>query len=293
MSGESKIKSGPNPASPDRPLSLAYSPCPNDTYIFDALAHDRIDAGGLTFNITLADVESLNQAAAAGLYDITKLSVAAFGHVSETYGMLGAGAALGRGCGPLLVARKGTRLEEISGKAIAVPGMWTTAYLLLALFMEHPPHATAMTFDQIMPAVQAGKYDAGVIIHEGRFTYETYGLTCLADLGQWWESVSGLPIPLGCIAIRRSLGAITAGKMTSAIRASITHARRHPGDALPYIRANAREMDDAVIHQHIALYVNEFSMDLGDEGLGAVAALLDRARQTGIVPETAAPVLVG
>lgn len=272
-------------------LSLAYSTCPNDTFIFDALVHGRIDSGGLEFDIALADVEQLNQAAGAGVYDISKLSVAAFGHVSETYGLLRAGAALGRGCGPLLVARKGTVLSTISEKKIAVPGIWTTAYLLLALFTEELPDVAAMTFDNIMPAVQSGKFDAGVIIHEGRFTYENYGLTCLADLGQWWESVSGLPIPLGCIAIRRDLGSETARRLTSAIRESIAHARRYPDDAMPYIRSHALEMDDAVIRQHIKLYVNDFSMDLGREGLAAIHSLLDRARQQGILPAGSPPIL--
>ncbi len=272
-------------------LSLAYSTCPNDTFIFDALVHGRIDSGGLEFDIVLADVEQLNQAAGAGVYDISKLSVAAFGHVSETYGMLSAGAALGRGCGPLLVARKGTVLSAISEKKIAVPGMWTTAYLLLALFMDDLPDVATMTFDQIMPAVQSGKFDAGVIIHEGRFTYENYGLTCLADLGQWWESFSGLPIPLGCIAIRRDFGAETARQMTAAIQASIAHARRYPDNAMPYIRSHAREMDEEVIRQHIALYVNDFSMDLGTEGIAAVSKLLNLARQKGIVPAINPPIL--
>lgn len=272
-------------------LSLAYSTCPNDTFIFEALANGRIDTGGLRFDMAMADVEQLNQAAATGKYDITKLSVAAFAHVSKTYGMLGVGAALGRGCGPLLVARQGATLESLSGKKIAVPGMWTTACLLLALFMEHRPQADAMTFDNIMPAVQSGEYAAGVIIHEGRFTYHNYGLTCLADLGQWWESVSGLPIPLGCIAIRRALGPDTARQATSAIRASLIHARNHPDAAMPYIRSHARELDVEVIRQHIAVYVNDFSLDLGSEGIAAINGLLDLARQKGVVPPMDLPVL--
>jgi len=272
-------------------LSLAYSTCPNDTFIFEALANGGIDTGGPAFDIAMADVEQLNQAAAVGKYDITKLSVAAFAHVSKTYGMLGVGAALGRGCGPLLVAQKGATLGSLPKKKIAVPGMWTTANLLLALFMEEKPEVAAMTFDNIMPAVQSGEYAAGVIIHEGRFTYHNYGLTCLADLGQWWESVSGLPIPLGCIAIRRTLGGETARQVTDAIRASLIHARNHPDAAMSYIRSHARELDDEVIRQHITLYVNDFSLDLGSEGIAAINGLLDLARQKGVVPAVNLPVL--
>lgn len=188
-----------------RHLTLGYSTCPNDTFIFHALAHGRVDLKGLTYDIRLADVEALNQKASTGLLDISKLSFAAIGHLLDTYGLLHSGAALGRGCGPLIVAKPGVDLSALGHFPVAVPGAWTTAALLLTLFSPRPVQTVPMTFDRIMPAIQNGEMKMGVIIHEGRFTYEAYGLTCLTDLGQWWETETGLPIPLGGIVARRNL----------------------------------------------------------------------------------------
>jgi 1,4-dihydroxy-6-naphthoate synthase len=276
--------------SPKQPtLSLAYSPCPNDTYIFYALAHRKIDLGNLNFDISLNDVEHLNQAARNGAVDVSKLSFAAIGHLMEKYGLLRTGAALGRGCGPLIVARRGTTLSSIGRSNIAIPGLWTTANLLLGLFMDQPPNATAMRFDDIMPAVSEGRYDFGVIIHEGRFTYQNYGLECLVDLGQWWEAKTGLPIPLGGIAARRDLPGSFIREVETAIGQSIAYARRHPQEADAYIKAHAQELTDSVIHQHIELYVNDFSIDIGDQGEAAIAALFDIARKKGILPKSHQP----
>lgn len=264
-------------------LSLAYSPCPNDTYIFYALAHQKISTGNIDFNISLHDVEYLNQAAKSNLFDVTKLSFAAIGHLLDRYVLLNAGAALGRGCGPLIVARKGMDLSLLVKNKIAIPGMWTTAYLLLSLFMESPPDVVDMPFDQIMPSIRAGNYDYGVIIHEGRFTYENYGLTCLMDLGQWWESKTSLPIPLGGIAIRRDIPKKTAMEVETAIRESIDFAQQHSNEADAYIRNHAQEMSKEVIDQHIGLYVNEFSMDLGKQGTEAIETLFAKAVAKGII----------
>jgi len=274
---------------PMRPLSLAYSPCPNDTYIFYALAHRKIDLGDLNFDITLNDVEHLNQAARNGSVDVSKLSFAAIGHLTYDYGLLRTGAALGRGCGPLIVARPGTDLSLIHRSRIAIPGEWTTANLLLGLFMEQKPNATAMRFDDIMPAVSDCRYDFGVIIHEGRFTYQNYGLECLVDLGQWWEAKTGLPIPLGGIAVRRNLPETVIRRVETAIGQSIAYARCHPQEADAYIKAHAQELTESVIHQHVGLYVNDFSTDIGDQGESAIAALFDIAREKGILPKSRQP----
>lgn len=264
-------------------LSLAYSTCPNDTFIFHALTHGLVDSGGLSFDVILKDVEALNTDAKNGLFDISKLSFAAIGHLSGTYRLLNAGAALGRGCGPLVISRPGFDLSGLKNARIAVPGMWTTASLLLSLFLEKQPGVTPMTFDKIMPAVQRGEFDFGVIIHEGRFTYAGYGLECLIDLGQWWEDKTGLPIPLGGIAVRRDMAPDIAGAVEEGIRKSVQFAFEHPEKSKPYIKRHAQELADAVISQHINLYVNDFSIDLGDTGHKAVDTLFSLAEKSGIM----------
>ena len=266
-----------------RTLTLGYSTCPNDTFMFFGLAHGRIDCD-LDWRIHLADVETLNQDAGAGRWDVSKVSFAALGNLQETYGLLRSGAALGRGCGPLIVARPGFEPDRLPLVDIAVPGLQTTANLLLGLYLTEPPRAVPMTFDRIMPAVSRGEFEAGVIIHEGRFTYSEYGLESLVDLGRWWEDETGLPIPLGGIAVRRDLGADIARRAEAAVRDSVRFALDHPDAAADYIRSHAREMAPAVIQRHIDLYVNDFSMDLGREGEAAVAALFDRGRRCGVLP---------
>ncbi|MDX9786360.1 MAG: 1,4-dihydroxy-6-naphthoate synthase [Desulfobacterales bacterium] len=268
----------------NRPLTLGYSTCPNDTFIFYALAHQKVNLNELTYQITLADVESLNQRAAAGQLDITKLSFAAIGHLQESYGLLHCGAALGRGCGPLIVAKPGVELAQLGDTPVAVPGAWTTACLLLNLFSPHPVRTKAMTFDQIMPAIRAGEVEAGVIIHEGRFTYREYGLTCLLDLGQWWETQSGFPIPLGGIAVHRSLPEAVILKVQNTLKASIDYAKATPENAADYITRHAQEMAPQVISQHISLYVNEFTQDLGAEGRLAIKTLFQKAAEKGLMP---------
>jgi len=273
----------------EQALTLAYSTCPNDTYIFHALANRRINRRGLNFAIHLADVEELNQSARTGRYDITKLSFAAAGHLTECYGLLRAGGAIGRGCGPLIVARAGTDISHLEKGCVAVPGLWTTAHLLLSLFLPTPPRIRPMVFDGIMPAVSKGACDAGVMIHEGRFTYHEHGLVKLVDLGEWWEKKTGLPIPLGCIAIRRDLGKPVALQAEALIRESIGFADRHMEDAMSYIRQHARELSDTVIRRHIDLYVNRFSMDMAGEGAAAVEALFAKAREKKILDPSRMP----
>lgn len=266
-------------------LTLGYSPCPNDTFIFEALVHGRVDAGGLQFAERLEDVETLNRLARAGQLDVSKVSYGALPGLLERYVLLRSGGALGRGCGPLIVARR--PMSELAGARIAIPGAATTANLLLRLFAPGAAPGVEMVYSRIMPAVAAGEVDAGLIIHESRFTYPDHGLVCVADLGAWWEETTGLPIPLGGIVARRSLGKAVHRRIEGAIRASVEHAFAHPADSREYIRENAQEMDDEVTRQHIALYVNEFSVDLGDAGEAAVRELFRRAAEAGVVPRDA------
>ncbi len=266
-------------------LSLAYSTCPNDTFIFDAMVHGRINCGGLSFDVTLADVEKLNLDAEKGRYQISKLSFAAIGHLRENYALLGTGAALGRGCGPLIVTRPGFNLENAGPDTrIAVPGIRTTANMLLGLYLPEKPVTVPMTFDRIMPAVSSGEFDFGVIIHEGRFTFQDHGLECLVDLGSWWETETGLPIPLGGIAVRRDLPLDTARTVQEMIGRSVRFAFDNPAASKDYIRAHAQELSDEVTKQHIDLYVNSFSEDLGKEGRTAVDTLFSMAEQRGLIP---------
>ncbi|HSO19826.1 MAG TPA: 1,4-dihydroxy-6-naphthoate synthase [Desulfosarcina sp.] len=265
-------------------LTLGYSTCPNDTFLFYALAHDRVRCP-VRFKIELADVETLNQAARTETFDISKLSFAAIGHLQDRYGLLRSGAALGRGCGPLIVARKGFRLADLDGSTIAVPGRWTTACLLLGLYLGKPPQVTPMGFEQIMPAIRSGACDAGVIIHEGRFTYPAYDLVKLLDLGEWWEETAGLPIPLGGIAIRRDHGPDTARQIEKAIAESVAYAFRHPDAPEAYVRMHAQEMAPEVVRQHIDLYVNDFTRDLGEVGEAAIRRLFELARERRVLPD--------
>ena len=272
-----------------RSLRLGYSPCPNDTFIFYALMHGRIPLHGVTIREELADVETLNRLALSGTLDLTKISYHAFGHLRNDYALLRSGGALGRGCGPLVVARQATTLERLRGGVIAIPGELTTANLLLQLHGTGYDRLKILPFDQIMTAVANGSVDAGLIIHESRFTFADHGLVAIEDLGAWWENLTGLPIPLGGILARRDLGRAVIEEMERAISASVRYAFAHPQQARAYIRSHAQELDDAVIDQHINLYVNNFSLDLGEEGLAAVHELLHRATAAGIIPASSFP----
>jgi 1,4-dihydroxy-6-naphthoate synthase len=262
------------------PLQLAFSPCPNDTFVFEAWVNGRLP-GAPSVEVTYADVDVTNTRALAGEFDVVKVSYAALPWLLDQYALLPTGGALGRGCGPLVLTR-GDR-DHIDGARVAVPGERTTAYLLMRLWASghHPASIDIVPFAEIMPAVRAGRYDAGLVIHEARFTYQNYGLTALADLGEWWESDTGLAIPLGAILARRGL---EAPALTEVIRSSVEHAWKHPDDAADYIAAHAQEMDPDVQRQHIELYVNEFTRELGDDGYAAIEALLGRAQAEGLVP---------
>lgn len=264
-------------------LSLGYSPCPNDTFIFHGLVHGLVPLEGFSVAERLEDVETLNQLALRGALDLTKISYHALGHLRKDYSLLRCGGALGRGCGPLVVARQETSMERLRGCRIAVPGHLTTANLLLQLHGEGFDNLLILPFDKIMACVARGEVDAGVIIHESRFTYAQQGLVQIEDLGQWWETETGLPIPLGGILAKRSLGPELIRGAEDAIRASLRLAFAHPEQTRGYIKDHSQELSDEVIDSHIGLYVNDFSLDLGQEGVAAVNTLLSRAEARGLI----------
>lgn len=256
-----------------RDLTFGYSPCPNDTFAFHALSHGLID---VPFRLTpvLLDIEELNTRARTGEFDLTKLSVGAFAAVGNRYRMLRSGAALGHGVGPLVVARAPGTLEVSARGRIAIPGRETTAYRLLRLAAPSLHDVVEMRYDRILRAVAEGEVDAGLIIHESRFTYADHGLVKIADLGEWWEQDTGLPVPLAGICARSDLDDDTFTLLERAVRASVQWAFDHPDDSRAYVRAHAQEMSEAVCAAHIALYVNEHSLDVGDDGLRAIARLV-------------------
>ena len=267
-------------------MKIAYSPCPNDTFVFHAWAHGLVPSAP-PLEVTFADIDVTNTAAERGEFDVVKVSYAALPWLIDQYALLPSGGALGRGCGPLVLTRGD--VPSVDGRSVAVPSLRSTAYLLFRLWAsgQRPSRIDVVPFTSIMPAVRDGRYDAGLVIHEARFTYPSYGLTALVDLGAWWEGDTGLPIPLGAILARRSLDVASLGR---AARASVEYAWAHPAASASYVAAHADEMSPEVQQQHIALYVNEFTRDLGEEGYAAAAALLGRAAAAGLVPR--APELV-
>ncbi|ORT58960.1 1,4-dihydroxy-6-naphthoate synthase [Streptomyces sp. CB03238] len=265
---------------------MAYSPCPNDTFVFHAWAHGLVP-GAPELDVTFADIDVTNGMAERGELDVLKVSYAALPWVLDEYALLPCGGALGRGCGPLVLTREPDL--DLAGKTVAVPSERSTAYLLFRLWAADVVRGgvgevVVMPFHEIMPAVRDGKVDAGLVIHEARFTYQAYGLHRLADMGEHWESTTGLPIPLGAIIAKRSLGADTLKLLAESARASVRMAWDDPEASRPYVREHAQEMDPAVADQHIGLYVNEFTADLGEDGYAAVRGLLTRAAAEGLVP---------
>ena len=267
-------------------LSLGFSPCPNDCFMFDAIVHRRIDTEGLAFSVHLADVEALNRAAFAGEADVSKLSYHAFAYCAADYALLDAGSALGRNCGPLLVSKRAIAPDEVAAGTlrIAIPGKFTTANFLLGLAFPDALDRTELVFSAIETAVLNGDFDAGLIIHENRFTYEAKGLKKIIDLGEFWESETGAPIPLGGIVVKRALPDDVKQRVNRVLRRSVEYAFAHRDASLPYVREHAQEMSEEVMYRHIDLYVNEYSVDLGAEGRRAVELLFERAAATGIIP---------
>ncbi len=271
-------------------LSLGYSPCPNDTFIFYALAHKRLKSE-LEFSEILRDVETLNRMALRKELDVAKTSFHAFGFLRDDYCLLHSGRALGRGVGPLIVSKRPLRISELARAKVAIPGKMTTAYLLLQLFAPEIKNIVEMPFERIMNAVSLGAVDAGLIIHEGRFTYPEYNLVKLVDLGEWWEEKTGLPIPLGGILAKRELGASTIRKVDLLLKKSIEYAFQAPAQTQDYIRNNAQELNDEVIEQHIRLYVNEYTLDIGD-GIIAIEKLLKTAEELELIPHSSKPIFI-
>ena len=274
-------------------LRTAYSPCPNDTFVFHAWSHGLVP-GVPVPEVTFADIDVTNGLAERGELDVLKISYAALPYVLDEYALLPCGGALGRGCGPLVLTGPGASADpaDLAGRTVAVPSERSTAYLLFRLWAEQAVPGglgkiVVLPFHEIMPAVRDGVVDAGLVIHEARFTYQQYGLRSLADMGEAWEAATGLPIPLGAIIARRSLGPERLRALAAAIRTSVEHAWARPEDSRDYVLANAQEMDPAVADQHIALYVNEFTADLGADGYAAVHGLLDRAATAGLLPRLA------
>jgi 1,4-dihydroxy-6-naphthoate synthase len=288
-------------------LTLGFSPCPNDTFIFDALIHHKIDTEGLEFEVFYDDVETLNQKALRGELDITKLSYHAFAYVADKYILLDSGSALGFGVGPMLifkppidrffkeddkehyVAESGSGFkvslnQVISNLKIGIPGKYTTANFLLGLAFPEATNKQELVFNEIEEALLSGKIDIGLIIHENRFTYQDKGLKKIIDLGDYWEKTTGCPIPLGGIVANRNLPADVQHKVNRVLRKSVEFAFENPKSGLEFIRSHAQEMDEAVMYKHIELYVNKYSVDLGEEGKKAVKLLFDTAHEKNIIP---------
>lgn len=264
-------------------LTLGFSPCPNDTFIFDAMIHGKVDTEGIEFEVVMEDVEALNRRAFAGDIAITKLSYHAFAHLTDRYVLLDAGSALGNNCGPLLVAAQPLNDEQINTGPIAIPGKMTTANFLLSLAYPSARNKIETLFSDIEDAVLRGDAVAGLIIHENRFTYQQKGLVKLLDLGEYWETTTGLPIPLGGIVVHRGLPQETQRRINRIMRRSVEYAFENPQDVMPFVRNYAQAMDDAVMRAHIELYVTRFTADLGREGRNAVEAMFKLAKEKNII----------
>jgi len=264
-------------------LSLAVSPCPNDTFIFDAIINRRIDLEGMKFSHSLNDIETLNNMAISGDADVIKVSFYTYLLLQQNYILLDSGSALGFGNGPLVISKREITPDELSGLSVAIPGKYTTAHMLFRIAVPEVKSKIFMVFSEIEDAILSGRVDAGVIIHENRFTYGKKGLRKILDLGNYWEQLTGSPIPLGGIIARKGLGYNTINKLNRIIYRSVDHALKNPADAMPFVRAHAQEMDEAVIEQHIRLYVNENTLSLGAAGKVAIARLQQVAEERGLL----------
>ncbi len=268
-------------------IKLAISPCPNDTFIFDAIIHKRIDLEGLSFNFQLHDVETLNQMALSGGVDMIKVSFFTYLLLQQNFVLLDSGSAMGFGNGPLLISKNGYTLEDIPNLRVAVPGQYTTAHMLLRIAAPRIGKKEFMLFSEIENAILNNGVDAGVIIHENRFTYELKGLKEILDLGKYWENLTGSAIPLGGIIVRKDLGYDLINKLNRIMYRSVEYSFKHPEAAMPFVREHAREMDDEVMKKHIRLYVNDNTLSLGTGGKVAIAKLQEIALEKGLISEIA------
>ena len=272
-------------------LSIGFSPCPNDTFIFDALVHHKIDTEGLDFDVYLGDVEDLNNKAFKGELDITKISYHAYGYLTDDYVLLNSGSALGKGCGPLLVKNKNNILN-LEKATIAIPGKYTTANFLLSIAHPEAKNKREVLFSEIENAVINNEVDAGLIIHENRFTYKDKGLEKIIDLGEFWEETTGALIPLGGIIIKRNLPIEVIQKVNRVLKKSIEFAFKSPSEPLKYMQCNAQEMSKKVMMQHVELYVNKYSIDLGEEGRNSITQMFNLAQEKDIIPTINKPLFI-
>jgi 1,4-dihydroxy-6-naphthoate synthase len=270
-------------STPVRQISIAHSPDSDDAFMFYALATNKLRVPGLAFTHRLCDIETLNRQAIDGVHDVTAISFHAYPYIQEKYALLSSGGSVGEGYGPMVVGRRSIELADLKSEVIAVPGTLTTAYLALKLWAPQV-RTEVVPFDQIMPQVLAGKYEAGLIIHEGQLTYAQAGLYCLLDLGRWFRDLAGLPLPLGGNAIRRDLGEDTSRFVARTLRESIQYALDHREDALAYAMQFARDLDRPLANQFVGMYVNQRTLDYGAEGREAITRLLEMGHQAGIIP---------
>ncbi|MEP7170540.1 MAG: 1,4-dihydroxy-6-naphthoate synthase [Bacteroidota bacterium] len=268
----------------NRKITIGFSPCPNDTFMFCALVNGMIDCEGLQLDPDIEDVETLNQKALSGELDVTKLSLGVYAQVTKNYLILNSGSALGKNCGPLLISKKNYSANEINNLKIAIPGKYTTANLLLSIFFPNAKNKTELIFSEIENSVLNESVDVGLIIHENRFTYQQKGLKKIADMGEVWEQNTNALLPLGCIAIKKDFDTIIQNKIDMLINKSIRFAFQYPEKVMDYVRAHSQVMDDKVMQQHIDLYVNEFSLALGIEGKEAIQLLLKKGNTAGLLP---------
>lgn len=273
-------------------LQIHFTPCPNDTFMFFALVHGVVDVSSLHFAVHMADIEELNRQAIQGIPDITKISIAVFPAISENYELLTAGAAMGFENGPLVVSRKKVYPDELHDAVIAIPGENTTANLLLSILFPDARRKKIFLFSDIEEAVLDGEADAGLLIHETRFTYEEKGLKLVCDLGKEWVNRKGVPVPLGGIAIKRSLDAGIRQKFNRLLEESVKTAMKYPREPLDYMKKHAQELNEDVIYRHVYLYVNSFSISLGEEGKKAIETLLEEGFRAGLLSEAKKPLFL-
>ncbi len=280
---DSDTKGASRAASSAREISVAHSPDSDDAFMFYGLATNKVRVPGLRFTHTLCDIETLNRKAMEGVYDVTAISFHTYPYIQDHYALLPSGGSVGEGYGPMIVAHRAFSVADIKRKRIAVPGTMTTAYLVLQLFAPGI-ETEVVPFDQIIPQVLEGKFEAGLIIHEGQLTYDKSGLHRIVDMGKWWQKVTGLPLPLGGNAIRRSMGAALMSQVASALRDSIQYALDHRDEALAYAMQFARDLDPQMADKFVGMYVNERTLDYGADGREAVRRLLDMGHKAGIIP---------
>ena len=266
-------------------LKLCFSTCPNDTFMFDALVNGKIDTKDFSFDVHLADIDELNQMALGRVADIIKISFNAFAKVSDSYQLLNSGSALGSGVGPLVISRRVIQPDEVKHIRVAIPGQDTTANMLFSIAFPDVENKKVYLFSDIEEAILSNEVDAGVIIHENRFTYDKKGLKKIIDLGEFWETQTKLPIPLGGIAIKRDLPDRIKEQINGLMRQSVGFAFAHPKESYPYVRRYAQSMDEEVMYKHIQLYVNKYSVDLGKDGRNAIMELFSRTHQLNLIPK--------